>query len=237
MTEEFQVSLHEIVARLAPEHRSTGQRDIDALVLAGAGSTDDLIRILLNPRLEPDLREASCWALSRLGGDPVPQALLEVLRDRNPGLRSAAARALGEVNADAAAPPLIGLLLEDTAIEVRVSAAYALGLLGDPQAIEPLIQKLDDQTEDARVRGTAAEALGDLRDPAGVMPLIAALNDPSAEVRFWAAFAVGQLGDPRALPQLERLAASDQAVLAGYGAVSAEAAEAIRNIRARLNDQ
>jgi HEAT repeat protein len=144
---------------------------------------------------------------------------------------------LGEVNADAAAPPLIGLLLEDTAIEVRVSAAYALGLLGDPQAIEPLIQKLDDQTEDARVRGTAAEALGDLRDPAGVMPLIAALNDPSAEVRFWAAFAVGQLGDPRALPQLERLAASDQAVLAGYGAVSAEAAEAIRNIRARLNDQ
>ena len=46
----------------------------------------------------------------------------------------------------------------------------------------------------------AAEALADLRDGRAVAPLLAALEDPAAEVRYWAAFALGELGDPQALP-------------------------------------
>jgi HEAT repeat protein len=236
MTHEFKLKLQAIVEKLAPEGRAMAEKDIDDLLRAGADSTDDLFLILQAERLDPDLREAACWVLAKLGGDQVQQCLLDVLRDFVPALRSTAARSLGELGSAAAVQPLESLL-GDSNVEVRVSAAYALGLLGDKHAVEQLIKKLADESEDPRVRGTIAEALADLRDQAAVVPLIGALKDQSVEVRFWAAFALGQLGDPRAVPELERLAASDQAALPGYGAVSAEATEAIQNIQARIKNQ
>jgi len=44
-----------------------------------------------------------------------------------------------------------------------------------------------------------AEALAHSFDVRAVGPLIKALLDTSAEVRFWAAFALGELGDESAL--------------------------------------
>ena len=70
--------------------------------------------------------------------------------------------------------------------------AFALGSLGDPGAVPPLIAAMGD--EDSSVRWSAASALGSLGDPGAVPPLITALGDGDSSVRVmlplrWGAWA------------------------------------------------
>lgn len=64
---------------------------------------------------------------------------------------------------------------------VRGRAASALGLLGQPDAVLPLIELLRDPDEGVRCR--AAEALGRLRDSRAARPLTAALQDTQPAVQ------------------------------------------------------
>src|SRR5690348_2371981 len=71
--------------------------------------------------------------------------------------------------------------LEDLVLELQTGgsdaqwqAAEALGNLGDPRAVEPLIGALS--VQHWRVRCSAAQALGRLRDPRAVNTLIAVFN-------------------------------------------------------------
>jgi HEAT repeat protein len=121
-----------------------------------------------------------------------------------------------------AVPALIAALQMEADTDTRAAAAYALGLLGDPRATDPLLAKLADTSEDPEVRGSAAEAFTWHGERQAVPALIAALSDPSAVVRFWAAFALGELGelgDPGALGELERLARNDTETVPGWGPV------------------
>jgi HEAT repeat protein len=131
-----------------------------------------------------------------------------------------------------AVPELLTALHSDLDPETRMAAAYALGLLGDHRSVDGLLAKLADRNEAARIRGMAAEALTGVQERRAVPFLIAALDDPSVEVRFWAAFALGQFGDTAALGALEVLARTDDAVVAGWWSVKEEAAAAIESIRA-----
>ena len=83
---------------------------------------------------------------------------------------------------------------------VREGSAWALGLISDPKAVDPLIQTLNDS--DDHVRSTSAVALGDIGDLRAVYPLILALNDSNSDVRMYAARALGEIGDPRATDPL-----------------------------------
>ncbi|MBC7100919.1 MAG: HEAT repeat domain-containing protein [Methanobacteriales archaeon] len=79
-------------------------------------------------------------------------------------------------------------------MSVRFAAAAALGELGDPRAVELLIEALKDK--DLRVRFEAALALGVSEDPRAVGPLIeAALKDEEGLVRAAAAWALRRM-DP-----------------------------------------
>lgn len=233
MSNEFKAKLKAIVERVVPECRAQVQSEIDSVLQAGANSYDDWLAILEDPDATIDIRRTVCWTLARLGDERALPALLAVLKDPNPPLRAEAGLALGTLNIQQAVQPLIVALQEDEDVKVRTAAAYGLGLLGDNHAVEPLVNKLADQNEDPQVRGQAAEALSDIRDNRAVTPLIAALRDTSVEVRFWAVFALGQLGDRQALPELERLAATDEAILSGWGALNKEAADAIESIQAQ----
>jgi len=62
----------------------------------------------------------------------------------------------------------IGMLKSDN-VGWRWKAAESLARLGDPRAVDPLIDALDD--EDWRVRQKAAWALGYLGDPRAIIPL------------------------------------------------------------------
>jgi HEAT repeat protein len=61
--------------------------------------------------------------------------------------------------------PLCKLLLEDARVEVRETAAWALGEIKDPQAAPFLKQALNDA--DAGVRDKAVDALSEIEDSDG----------------------------------------------------------------------
>ena len=71
--------------------------------------------------------------------------------------------------------------LTDADAPYRWGAAEALGRMGDPRAVEPLIRALRD--EDWRVRMKAAWALGRLRDRSALIPLREARRDPMEGVQ------------------------------------------------------
>jgi len=90
--------------------------------------------------------------------DDVVETLLEYVgTDSDPALQQVTMKALGEMGATDATQTIADRLLAETA-PVRSQAARALGLLGDPRAIEPLTDVLADDSTDA-VRASAAWAL------------------------------------------------------------------------------
>jgi HEAT repeat protein len=127
-----------------------------------------------------------------------------------------------------AVPALIGAL-DDRHQEVRKAAAEALGEIGDPQAIEPLLQAMIREKEgpnpykwavlrfqtaavdhllpllsheDTTIRVQAAQMLAELGDERALEPLIAALNTPDTPLRFHLVISLGKLGDRRAVEPL-----------------------------------
>lgn len=103
-------------------------------------------------------------------------------------------------------------------------AALALGEIGDPRAVGPLIQALKDENDFVRLE--AAEALGKIKDARAVKPLTQALKDEYEWVRFRATVALGKIGSKaeEAVPALAK-ALKDE-----YDFVREEAAEALGEI-------
>lgn len=88
---------------------------------------------------------------------------------------------------------LIRCLKNKRNIFVRIDAARALGDLGDPKAIDPLVEALKDKFRP--VREAAAEALGKLGgDPRGVEAFLDFLKNSSSMVREEGAAALGKIG-------------------------------------------
>ncbi|MEO0247749.1 MAG: HEAT repeat domain-containing protein [candidate division WOR-3 bacterium] len=113
--------------------------------------------------------------------------------------RQEAARALGEIKDAQAVEPLITALKNDPDI-VRAACAEALGKICDVQAVDPLIATFKHYL-DSYVRNTAIKALIEIGTPA-VEPPIAALRDSDKNVRERAAYALGEIGDVRAVKPL-----------------------------------
>jgi HEAT repeat protein len=87
----------------------------------------------------------------------------------------------------------------------RMEAIHALGELGDPRGVKPLIRILErDMGERTGLWAAAIPALGMLGDPAASKALIAALNkrDDDWLGREMAAAALGRIGDTSAVPAL-----------------------------------
>jgi HEAT repeat protein len=232
VADDFEDIVERVIARSDPGSQCSVRDDIGALRNRGVVSWADLVAVLDDRAAGPD-RATACWLLGCTGDERALAPLAAVLHDPDPRLRGEAARALGALDSPRAVPGLIAVLQTDADPDTRMAAAYSLGLLGDQRAVDPLLAKLADTGEDPRVRGFAAEALIGPGERRAVPALIAALRDPSAEVRFWAAFALGELRDPAALSALQHLAQADKATLPGWRSVSEEAAAAIENIRAR----
>ena len=114
----------------------------------------------------------------------------------------------------------------------RAAAAYATQLLKTPGIIAALERTVGDKTERPRVRGKAAEALAHGHRKRSHKVLLKGLNDPSKEVRFWCAFALGEMAERRAIAALRRLTESDRRVVRGFHSVSKEASDALVNIEA-----
>jgi HEAT repeat protein len=129
------------------------------------------------------------------------------------------------------------LLRRDPDSRVRLAAAYAVRCWYEPRSAAALIPVLDDVTEEPSIRGQAAEGIGEVLDAAmrGSPPLraraIAALGrglgDRSVEVRFWCVYALGMMKATETRPELERLAATDDAICPNMWRVRDEAADVL----------
>ncbi|MFN5855768.1 MAG: HEAT repeat domain-containing protein [Pseudanabaenaceae cyanobacterium] len=128
---------------------------------------------------------------------PDPEEMLILLQSDLPMERMQAARVFCELEDARAIPRLIQLLNDDCPL-VRVSAAYALGRNKSKVAIEPLIQQFH-QDWNGYVRKGVVWALGTCHDSDALDCLINALTYDIPAVRLWAASALGQLGDIKAI--------------------------------------
>ena len=156
--------------------------------------------------------------LSRLGGRSAAlanEAAHEVFADPDPAL----------------GPCLISILKRGSRVFNRVEAAYVLGIMEGEKRTLALERTLNDKNENLTVRSFAAESLvlGHRRNTHLV--LLRNLEDPSKEIRFWCAYALGEIGEKKALPALKRLAENDHRIVKGWWAVSKEARNAIRAIQ------
>ncbi len=126
---------------------------------------------------------------------------VNLLSDKSPAMRSAAAEYLGPIGRTAAIPPLIESLA-DSNREVRLMAARSLGLLlRGRRSPRPLINGLNDRDELVRIE--VCESLGAIGDRKALPRLWRTIRDRSALVRSYAAGAIGELGGQRDIRKLE----------------------------------
>jgi HEAT repeat protein len=126
-------------------------------------------------------------------------AALRDLAQGSPKARTAAARALGDVEDPAERRRAVEALvraLDDDRPEVRAEACASLGGLGDASVLAALIRRLDDGMPG--VRQNAAIALGTLGHGEAFEPLAQALREGPADLRFQAATSLAEIDPVRA---------------------------------------
>ncbi len=135
----------------------------------------------------------------------IPQ-LVHALGSKRPAVRDNAVWALGLIG-DYNVIPEVVVLLEDVnqEVDIRRSAALALGRLRQTYAVEPLRDVLV-ESNIPPVRYDAARSLGDIGDASAVGDLIRT-TEGSADWRVKAACvgALGKIGDPGAVTRLGEL--------------------------------
>jgi len=129
-----------------------------------------------------------------------PDLIDKLQKDADPEVRSACAYALGNIGAKFAVGPLREVMENrKEEMPVRLAAAVALGQMGNEQGIKFLIDQL--KSSDEKVRAAAVEALRTIGKPATRLLIEAAQSKDSLQ-RWGAVAALGETGDPKAVPIL-----------------------------------
>lgn len=136
-----------------------------------------------------------------------PEELARRLDDARPAVRDRAADLLvraGESSIEA----LIGVCETHATPEVRAAAVFALAKIGTGRAPEAVRAALSDRY--FLVRVAAARMVGLARDREAVPRLMQMVERDEPPVRRQAATALGQIGDPRAVPALVNASANPE---------------------------
>lgn len=134
---------------------------------------------LLQEGESDEVRSNAAWALGQLGDGQAIDELLQALQNPSSQLRTSAILALAKLHALQALDEIIQLLITDESTSVRSTAALALGELRDEQAVDGLMEALQDRRRS--VRGNAAWALGEIGDPSVIAALERALQAEADE--------------------------------------------------------
>ena len=143
-----------------------------------------------------DVRRKAASALKQLG-DPVGELIFMGIF----GDRKAIDRII--LDRDPRSVPLLLISLKNKEWKARKFAAFLLGKMVIPEAVEPLIETLHDN--DAWVRQSAVEALGKIKNKDAVQPLMGCLNDIDPKVRAEAATSLGILKAKEAAEKIIKL--------------------------------
>ncbi|MDP2599689.1 MAG: HEAT repeat domain-containing protein [Deltaproteobacteria bacterium] len=167
-----------------------------------------LAAILKNDNTSEPIKKVAAGALDQI--DISPEINVLKLKHDDPETRQNAARALGRSGpfADKAVPQLLQSLLYDNENDVRVASAVALKNIVDSDATWEVCREFSralQYDQDARVREEIAKAFGFIGSsvPEIFRPhLVRALWDKNVKVRSAAAWAVGNIGGPKAVGAL-----------------------------------
>ncbi|MEQ1921393.1 MAG: HEAT repeat domain-containing protein, partial [Pyrinomonadaceae bacterium] len=128
--------------------------------------TETASRLAVQLLSDPDeiVRATAASAVIYLPKAEAAAALIPLLNDKQPFVRTEVAFALGAVADRSAAASLIRLLQKDRADEVRAASAVALGKIGDISALDALtaILKKKPSEDDEFLRRSAAKSIGQL---------------------------------------------------------------------------
>lgn len=176
-------------------------------------SRDPLLELLSHRSAE--VRRVGVRAIGRLGDAATVGPLLAVVDAERSVPPAVVTQAL--LRAGAGGIPALRSALRTASPGQRAVAAEALGLQRAVGAVPDLIDHLD--ADDAEVRVRAVGALARIGDPRACGPLVRLLRtDPS--MRMAAARALGELGDPSAVAALSELLDDDRHDVAAAAADS-----------------
>ncbi|MCC7359409.1 MAG: HEAT repeat domain-containing protein [Anaerolineales bacterium] len=214
---------------------------------AGAAA---LTERLADLREQANVRHAAAQALGKIGHQAALPVLVEAAEQAEFWVRYSAIEALGRLGDPRAVPPLLGLLRQDA--WMRPATAQALGSIGAVEAVPDLAAALEDAAEAVRAAaveallrivvepesgaGLPAEAQAEIRRQVPVTPLRRELAAARAPTNAYAAYLLGWLAAPEALPDLvEALGQADTTLRhAAVEAVLRYGAEAIPVLLAAL---
>ncbi|HET7012462.1 MAG TPA: HEAT repeat domain-containing protein [Streptosporangiaceae bacterium] len=124
-----------------------------------------------------------------------PEALDQLLASDAPAeVRSIAMAVIGELRLERHAGRLREILGERPADEHLAAAARALGMIGDIEAVPPLIALTEDESRAPATRAAAVTALGSIGDPCAVGSIAALVRHEDWALRTAAARALSGLG-------------------------------------------
>jgi HEAT repeat protein len=195
---------------------------IDAIINVDKEGSDFLVQELTsnNKQVREEVADALVGMKYQIAIDP----LIQALNDKNGDIFRKRA---GELLCRIGEPAVIPLIhaLKDKNRYIRFGAADSLSKMGDERAIKPLLVVLKDK--DSYIRLEAAKALDNIGweskggqenvyyliakakwkevskiGKLAVIPLIQALKDGELDLRYEAAETLGEIGDERALEQL-----------------------------------
>lgn len=126
--------------------------------------------------------------------------------------------ALSQFKDPAAAASLRESLINDTDPDVRIYVLWALGVVGNREAVSDILPFL--KSENPQIRKTAAYVLGILGNEQTVPALSPLLEDPVEDVRWNAALGLARLGNDSGWEILTKML--DRSILSANGANDAE---------------
>jgi HEAT repeat protein len=163
-----------------------------AFVLGRIGGPGAVAALRPMLRTTPGLPRAHAWsALTGIDDEEAYEALAEWRSDAEPGLRAAAATALGHVDRPAREADLVHLADDDDP-RVRAAAIISLGKIKARRSAGVVARHATD--DDPRVRAAVMTAFAAFGDAAGRAQIDAALADPEGAVRRAAVRAAAGLG-------------------------------------------
>lgn len=153
----------------------------------------------------PEVRATTVPILDGVDDAEAAALLVETLKDRAFNVRDEALRVLSGFRSDAAVAAVEKALSAPGTGKARPFVAMALGRMGNPQSLEPLLANVADP--DWEVRRAITEALGGFRDPKVLEPLKALAKDPEPVVRTTTADSLAKVGDASVVETLNTLLA------------------------------
>jgi hypothetical protein len=209
-TDNIEFLLNRLTEHIFSENDTVLQQKRNVIVEAMAQMDPKVVDSLISYAHSGGFRFASIYALGALRNSQAIDPLLKLLKeDENPYIRKYAAFSLGRFYKEDKVVKALIQALHDPFNEVRGATAEALGSIGDPQGVDPLL-KLIKEDPDPEVRVKAAQSLGCFSiESRALEALIYALNDPSKIVRQQAAAALANFKDHKIIDPLLKLSKED----------------------------